>query len=112
MDPEEAARIIGGMLLTPQVGISFSGDDCPLVPTVTFSALGGSDRPSRHLDCRSGLLESGVPSAGCPHSKTSSSPNCMIRPTSSLASSRTSSVQLPCALLPRKLRKSGTSRAS
>ena len=54
MDPEEAARIIGGMLLTPQVGISFSGDDCPLVPTVTFSALGGvrPSQPSSRLPFR------------------------------------------------------------
>ncbi|MFT4023685.1 MAG: hypothetical protein QM664_07875 [Flavihumibacter sp.] len=32
MDPEEAAQIIGGMLLTSQLSISFSGGTCSLVP--------------------------------------------------------------------------------
>jgi hypothetical protein len=32
MKPEEAAQLIGGMLLTNQVSISFSGGTCPLVP--------------------------------------------------------------------------------
>lgn len=32
MDPEEAAKMIGGMLLTPQVTIGFDGGECPLVP--------------------------------------------------------------------------------
>lgn len=32
MSPEEAAQIIGGMVLTHQLTISFSGRICPLVP--------------------------------------------------------------------------------
>lgn len=33
MKPEEAAQIIGGMVLTNQLTITFNGDDeCPLVP--------------------------------------------------------------------------------
>jgi len=32
MSPEDAAKLIGGMMLTDQVQISFSGGTCPLVP--------------------------------------------------------------------------------
>lgn len=32
LDPEQAAQIIGGMLLTNQLTISFEGGTCPLVP--------------------------------------------------------------------------------
>jgi hypothetical protein len=32
LPPEEAAKIIGGMVLTHQLTISFSGGSCPLVP--------------------------------------------------------------------------------
>lgn len=32
MTPEEAAQIIGGMVLTHQLSLSFTEDECPLVP--------------------------------------------------------------------------------
>ncbi len=32
MTPEEQAKIIGGMVLTNQLTISFKGGECPLVP--------------------------------------------------------------------------------
>ena len=32
LPPEEAAKIIGGMLLTDQVTIDLQGGTCPLVP--------------------------------------------------------------------------------
>jgi hypothetical protein len=32
MTPEEAAQIIGGMVLTHQLSITFEGGTCPLVP--------------------------------------------------------------------------------
>jgi len=32
MSPEEAAQIIGGMILTHQLTVSFEGGTCPLVP--------------------------------------------------------------------------------
>ena len=32
MQPEEAAQIIGGMVLTHQLVVTFDQDECPLVP--------------------------------------------------------------------------------
>lgn len=32
MTPEEAAQIIGGMVLTNQLVITFDDDECPVVP--------------------------------------------------------------------------------
>jgi hypothetical protein len=32
MMPEEAVKIIGGMLLTHQLTVNFTGGTCPLVP--------------------------------------------------------------------------------
>jgi len=32
MDPEEAAQIIGGMVLTHQLTLSFTEDECPIIP--------------------------------------------------------------------------------
>jgi len=32
LDPEEAAQIIGGMVLTHQLTITFDQDECPFVP--------------------------------------------------------------------------------
>ena len=32
MTPEEAAQIIGGMVLTHQLTLSFTEDECPIIP--------------------------------------------------------------------------------
>lgn len=40
LSPEEAAQIIGGMLLTGQVTINFAGGTCPLVPNGDVNVIG------------------------------------------------------------------------
>ncbi|MEW6125461.1 MAG: hypothetical protein AB1757_00240 [Acidobacteriota bacterium] len=40
MTPEEAAQIIGGMVVTHQLTISFTGGECPLVPDGDVNVIG------------------------------------------------------------------------